>query len=128
MIIVDNLQLMNLFQNAERSDLAISKISKALKGISMEFEIPVVAISQLNRHMEERTDKRPILSDLSEYGALEQNADIVVFIYREDVYNQNSDVPVTGKTELIVAKNRNGAIGTIAMRFVNVHNRFEQTV
>lgn len=126
MIIVDNLQLMDLFKNAERSDLAISKMSKALKEIAKEFEIPVVAISQLNRHMEERADKRPMLSDLNEYGALEQNADIVMFIYCEDVYNQNSDVPVTGRTELIVAKNRDGAVGTIALRFVNIHNRFEQ--
>lgn len=125
MIIIDYIQLMRSSQSAERRDLEISQISRALKGIAKEFKIPVIALSQLNRKLEERNDKRPMLSDLRESGALEQDADVVAFIYRDDVYNKDNNNPNLGMAELIVAKQRNGPVGMVPMRFLSAYTRFE---
>ncbi len=125
LILIDYLQLMKGRSSAERRDLEISEISRSLKGLAKELNIPIVALSQLNRKLEERGDKRPMLSDLRESGALEQDADVVAFIYRDEVYNKDSNNPNRGKAELILAKQRNGPVGTVPMAFLNTYTRFE---
>ncbi len=125
LILIDYLQLMRGRSSAERRDLEISEISRSLKGLAKELNIPIVALSQLNRKLEERGDKRPMLSDLRESGALEQDADVVAFIYRDEVYNKESNNPNRGKAELILAKQRNGPVGTVHMAFLNTYTRFE---
>ncbi|MCP3898219.1 MAG: replicative DNA helicase, partial [Desulfobacteraceae bacterium] len=97
-----------------------------LKGLAKELNIPILALSQLNRMLEQRNNKRPLLSDLRESGALEQDADIVSFIYRDEVYNKEEDNPNKGKAEIIIAKNRNGATGTAFMHFEGQYTRFEE--
>lgn len=125
LIIIDYLQLMRGRSSAERRDLEISEISRSLKGLAKELDIPIIALSQLNRKLEERGDKRPILSDLRESGALEQDADVVAFIYRDEVYNKDGNNPNRGKAELILAKQRNGPVGTVQLAFLNTYTRFE---
>ncbi len=125
LILIDYLQLMKGRSSAERRDLEISEISRSLKGLAKELNIPIVALSQLNRKLEERGEKRPMLSDLRESGALEQDADVVAFIYRDDVYNKDSNNPNRGKAELILAKQRNGPVGTVHLAFLNTYTRFE---
>lgn len=125
LIIIDYLQLMRSRVSAERRDLEISEISRSLKALAKELNIPVVALSQLNRKLEERSDKRPQLSDLRESGALEQDADIVAFIYRDELYNRDENNPNKGKAELIVAKQRNGPTGFTLLTFLNTYTRFE---
>lgn len=125
LIIVDYLQLMRPPIKSERRDLEIAEISKSLKALAKELNIPIIALSQLNRMLEQRSDKRPMLSDLRESGALEQDADIVAFIYRDEVYNKEEDNPNKGKAEIIVAKNRNGATGVAPMHFISSYTRFE---
>lgn len=125
LVIVDYIQLMKTRQTAERRDLEISEISRSLKILAKELDIPVVALSQLNRKLEERTNKRPQLSDLRESGALEQDADVVAFIYRDEVYNQEESNPNRGKAEVIVAKQRNGPTGMSLLTYLNQYTRFE---
>jgi len=126
LIIIDYLQLMKAPFHSERRDLEIAEISRSLKALAKELEIPVIALSQLNRMLEQRAEKRPLLSDLRESGALEQDADIVAFIYRDEVYNKEENNPNRGKAEIIVAKNRNGSVGTAHMTFLPAYTRFEE--
>ncbi len=126
LIIIDYLQLMKPPFQSERRDLEIAEISRNLKALAKELNIPILALSQLNRMLEQRNNKRPLLSDLRESGALEQDADIVSFIYRDEVYNREEDNPDKGKAEIIVAKNRNGATGTAYMHFEGQFTRFEE--
>lgn len=125
LVIIDYLQLMKGRASAERRDLEISEISRALKALAKEADIPVIALSQLNRKLEERSDKRPLLSDLRESGALEQDADVVAFIYRDEVYNRDENNPNIGTAELLVRKQRNGPTGDVPLKFFHAHTRFE---
>ncbi len=125
LIIVDYLQLMRGSANIERRDLEISDISRSLKILAKELNVPVIALSQLNRKLEERSDKRPQLSDLRESGALEQDADLVAFIYRDEVYNRDENNPQRGTAEIILAKQRNGPTGIAHLAFLKSYTRFE---
>ncbi len=123
LIIIDYLQLMQGNQRSENRVQEISYISRALKGLARELNVPVVALSQLSRAVEGRTDKRPILSDLRESGSIEQDADIVMFIYRDEMYNEATEMQ--NIAEVIIAKHRNGPTGTIHLRFRKELTRFE---
>lgn len=126
LMIIDYLQLMKVTRPNERRDLDISEISRSLKGLAKELQIPVIALSQLNRQLEKRDDKRPRLSDLRESGSLEQDADVVAFIHREEVFKKNEDkIPFEGKAELIVAKQRNGPTDSLPLAFLKSYSRFE---
>ncbi len=123
MIVVDYLQLMQVPGHRENRVAEISEISRSLKALAKELSVPIVALSQLNRSLEQRTDKRPVMSDLRESGAIEQDADLIVFIYRDEVYHENS--PDKGTAEVIVAKHRNGPIGKVRLSFLGQYTRFE---
>jgi replicative DNA helicase len=125
LIVIDYLQLMQGRASAERRDLEISEISRSLKALAKEISLPVLALSQLNRMLEQRTDKRPRLSDLRESGALEQDADVVAFIYRDEVYNKEEANPHKGTAEVILAKQRNGPTGDVLLTFLSAYTRFE---
>jgi replicative DNA helicase len=124
LIVVDYLQLMQVpGMKADNRTAEISEISRSLKSLAKELRVPVVALSQLNRSLEQRTDKRPVMSDLRESGAIEQDADLICFIYRDEVYNPES--PDKGCAEIIIAKQRNGPIGKIKVAFLGQYTRFE---
>jgi len=123
MIMIDYLQLMRVPALSDNRTLEISEISRSLKALAKELKVPVVALSQLNRSLEQRADKRPINSDLRESGAIEQDADLILFIYRDEVYNDNSEWK--GMSEIIIGKQRNGPIGRIPLTFQGQYSRFD---
>jgi len=125
LVIVDYLQLMKGKGRAERREQEISEISRSLKALAKELNVPVVALSQLNRRVEEREDKRPRLADLRESGAIEQDADLIVFLYRDEVYNRREDNPNRGIAEVIIGKHRNGPIGKVKLAFLDKFTSFE---
>jgi replicative DNA helicase len=124
LVIVDYLQLMRGRGNAERREQEISEISRSLKALAKELRVPVIALSQLNRGVESRTEKKPTLADLRESGAIEQDADVIIFLYRDEVYNKKRE-DNKGKAEIIVAKQRNGPTGEIPLTFISHCTRFE---
>jgi replicative DNA helicase len=128
LIVLDYIQLMQSSPGSSRENRAteISEISRSLKALAKELNVPVVALSQLNRSLEQRPNKRPVMSDLRESGAIEQDADVIVFIYRDEVYNEDS--PEKGTAEIIVSKQRNGPIGTTRLTFLGQYTRFENFI
>jgi replicative DNA helicase len=125
MVIIDYLQLMKGRAKVESRQQEISEISRSLKALAKELNIPVIAVSQLSRKTEERTGNRPQLSDLRESGAIEQDADLILFIYRDEVYNRDPDNPNRGKAEVIIGKQRNGPIGKIDLTFLDKFTTFK---
>jgi len=129
LVIIDYIQLMSagVDRSSGNREQEISLISRSLKSLAKELNIPVIALSQLNRSVETRPNKKPLLSDLRESGAIEQDADMVLFIYRPEYYNQNQDesgASLVGHAELSIAKHRNGALGDVAIRFISKYAKF----